>query len=662
MKAGNPRGALLKARNSRYLDKQPDSLQALLGRAKYNQNPPPQPTVPTLDDESKRTFGVNYDDGTGKIVLHRNGALYEGDFDDASELVEAYGMAQDAADVVPAGRPFPYSDIWFYVCGNGGSGAWDPVRTAFARPDDGVWRIAGHKQPTDPFTSAETGSGAFSSTTEVKYIYRIYDETYGIESQRSDTIVVQGVFTNAGAVRLTWENGITKPADLGTHVRIYRTFLSEPAGVYTRVDGSDSGIPIASFVAGYTWDDTTSNDTAQINGQVASDGTEGERNWGEHGGPVPAARGAVIFRDHAIYWGIHDDPNSVVYSAQGFPESIPVDFDGVYVYKIPFQTKKGDEVLRCLKTGNFLLVLLGEGIFRVQSIPTFAFPGFDTRVMEPVTEEDGVCGPDAACTFGTGPNQAQVALYMSRRHGPVLTDGIYTSQIAPHFDWQSLVEPSRIQFTECIDYASKEEIWVHYTPKNGTANTEAFIIDYSNWKPANNAPGRGLRITWPVDVNHVSAYHGTGTDGVDRYYIADASGGVFVQDSGNTDAQEITNPDGDISIQWYTRRHRPTGQTMNHYVNRGFVYGAAGAEKVLTVRHYAQNGKDEDTTYDKVDIGPGETSDAYNAGQSGTAFREEIEYTGPTGSSYDEDDADRAPAISQIDYEIEVLGPALTTQ
>jgi hypothetical protein len=659
-KAGAPPGALLKARNSRYLDKDADWLQTLLGRAAYNANPVPNPTYPGLDDATKRIFGINYDDGTAALVQHKNGSLFEGDLDAASEFTEAYAMVDDGAQTVEAGNEFAYSNIWFYIAGIGTGGA--DRKLAFARPQDGTWRMAGHRQPTDAFTAAETGSGSFSSTYAVKYLYRIYDDNIGIESQRSSTTVEVGAFTSVQAIRLTWASGITQPADLGTHVRIYRTFLSEPAGIYTRVDGNDAGIPIANFIAGYQWDDNTPNDDAQINGVVKADGTEGQRTWAEHGGPVPEARGAIMFRDHAVYWGNPDDPNAIIYSAQGFPESIPVDFDGLYVYKIPFQTKKQDEVRRCHITGNFLVVLLGESIFRVQTLPTFAFPGFDTRVMVPVTEEDGSCGADASCSFGTGANQAQVILYMSRRHGPVLTDGVYTQQLAPHFDWPNLVEPAYFGNTECIDYASKEEVWVFYTPTGETTNTQAFIIDYSNWKGSATNPAKGLRITWPVDVKNVSAYHGTGTDGIDRLYIADAQGMVFVQDSGNTDAQENTNPAGDIVVEWFTPRYRPTGQGQTHHIFRGFVYGAAGVSKQLTVRHYAHKGDREDVTYDWCNIGAGETSDTYNAGQAGTAFREELEYTGPTGSSYDEDDADRALSIFEIEYEAEVTGLAHRTR
>lgn len=652
-----PQGALLRARNCRYVDEDRIRLHFLPGRSAFNALDPPSPSLTTLDiNETKKIWAAVYDDGTRKLIWHKGGTLFEADLDAASEFTEGTTMAQQSSDVVPRGVAFSWQNRWHYLCGEDD---WNDSRRMIVRDQAGSYRRGGFVIPTDPIALSSAGGGPlWDSTQDVNYTYRIYDSTYDIESAHGP-IVTKTAQEGALGVKVEFPSGVTSGSDIGTHVRVYRTRLNETAGVYNRIDGAGDGIPIADVVPGYfIVDNVITNAQAIIYGRVRADGVEGEDSWGEHGGPVPPARGGLLFGNHLVVWGVDGFANRLIYSAQNYPEAFPVDLDGEYVYYIPFQTGEKDDVQLCLKTGEYLVVLLENSIWRISEMPTFENPGFAREIQAPVTEEDGVCGPWAAASFGIGPKQAQQIIYMSRDHGPVLTNGIYADPIAPGLDWPSLVDPLYFDNTEVIDYPRLREVWVFYTPKGATENTKAFIVDYSTVGQRKGT----FRITWPIDVECVSALYAQGTDGIKRLYLADNNDRIYVQDSGQVDAQKNYNNDGDIQVAIETGRSRPTGQALAHMVHKGFIDGEAGEDKTVTITHYSLDGTDEYSVKDTAKVAADEGSDAFMVERSGDAFREKIEYTGPTGTSHDPDDATRAPAIRALEYEVEVLGPQPRTR
>lgn len=661
-----PRGSLFRARNARYLPGDGGRLWALLGRSKYNALPVPASSVPASDDDtSKHIAAVNFDDGTGYLIVHKGASLFEGSLVASGSFAEARKLFTGSAAPAntPRGWSESYLDTFYYVAGQEGL-----TDHSWARTSAG-WRRMGFRLDTATwvFTLSEVnpGSGSITSTEDVTYLIRLYDDSKDIESRVIHSATLSNL--DADAVRLTFTNAITLASgEIGTHIRVYRSLLDEPAGIYYRVDPqmagyeSGKGLPLSLFAsAGATVDDSASNTQAQINGTVRADGEEGTLAWAEHGGEVPKAGGQVVFRDTMVWWDVQGRPGDLLYSAKGFVEQCPVNLDGTYQYFLPITTGEVDRVLFCAVAGERLVVFTGTSIHRITQLPTYADPGFSRDQQDEVSTQDGICGKRAGAAFGLRPDAAQLILYVSPVHGPSVTDGVWKKQLIPSLDWQSLVDPTKLADVEVVDYPKFQELRIFYTPTGGNSNTQAIIVSYAGMEQGGGVPD--YRVTWPVDVKSLAAVYATATDSVRRMWILDSEHFVWVEDSGSTDGQKNYNAAGDIRLEWYTARDDMGSLAHAEYVGRGMVYGTSGVERTFTFKHYALDGDDDYGVEDTAKVGAGELVDEYDADAGGQAHRVEIEYQGPTGSSYDEG-ASQAPGIREIQWEVQRQGPQSRTR
>lgn len=658
----------LRARNCRYLPTDPSGrLWTLLGRAFFNSADYPAAAAPAADDlTAKRIFPYHSDSGTSKLCLHQGGAIEEADLGETGAFSEAYAITTGASS---AGQPSAWKDLLFYPTGPTGL----LLRAAAG------WAKAGHPIPQDQFNIDVEATGppwCEARTFNTQYTFRIYDENYDTESVHG-WIAQRGVFgaDTISAVVLRFINGITAPDGFGTHVRIYSTLVDEPPGVFYRIDGLDEGIPIADFVPGYEFLHVTevnldSNIDAQINGTVRADGEEGTPTWAEHGGPPPLGTGAIMFQNRLVIWGVPGREQDLLYSALGYPWAFPMDFgsgtltavpDPTYQYFLTMASDQPDVVIVCRLAGPYLLAFGKFAIFRISVLPSFAFPGFDQVVQDLLSSEHGCVGELAAATFGiAGSDQRDEPLqcvYVSREHGPMLTNGVYDIPIVQHLAWDQIADPAYMDQTVCLNKPDTQEVWIYYTPMGETRNTQALIISYAEIERS------GLRITWPVDVKCDHATYGSGNDGVDRMYqmVADDRR-VYVQDSGTTDAQKNYNPGGDVRIEVESGREFTRGTTGKVRVTRAMVNGQSGPERILTAKFLSLDGREEYTVQDMPRVGPGETSDAAMVNQAGQCVRCRLEFTGPTGSTYDEDDAACALCIDSVEYEVDAAGRQLQTR
>jgi hypothetical protein len=572
-------------------------------------------------------------------------------------------MAASGSDIVPRGSPAAYrgyvgSTTWYYPVGTINRST---LVSLWARTSAG-WRVGGHATPDDTFTAAYTGSGSFGSATDVQYTYRVYDNVTLTESAHGPVVTLAGVTPQDKLnAELTFASGFGKQgAETGTHVRFYRTLQGEAAGIFYRIDGTGDGVAIGSMTPGYKFTDTTDNTTAQIQGTVRADGEEGSLLWAEHGGRPPRARGCIVFRDHLVYYGLASRKSDIIYSAQGYPESCPVNFDGDYQYWLRFESSKDDEVLTCWKAGRYLMIGCRNSIHRVAHLPTYVDPGFSRTVQELVTDDHGVCGQFASDSFGVGSDQAQRGVYVSQQHGVMISDGVNTENVVKSEDFRSAVDPAGWAEIEVVNYPKFQEVWIAYRPVGGSSNTEAIIVDYSQFDRI------GFRVTGPVDVGLAAAGFAIDNNGEPRLYLADDSSGfVFVQDSGATDAQENTNANGDIDLDWRGARYGLGADRGLVQVHRGFIYGVSGVVRAFTVKHYVLDGDAEFFVQESVNVGPGELSDQFFVEQAATLFREELTYLGPTGSNYIIEpavDANCAPGIDRIVYEVSGVYPVGVTR
>lgn len=647
-------GWLLGARNSRYLaGDSEDRLWALLGRSLFNST--------ALAANTKAIFPFYIDGGASFICAHAGDSIYEAPLGAAG----AFTLAKAIGGTSSRGTPFSYLRSLYYPSGPSADlGFW-------TRQTSG-WVKGGHRTPTATFTATAQGSGTYVSTTDVLYTYRIYDNTTGTESAHGPT-VTKTAFAGLAAIRLTWPAGLTTNGERGTHVRIYASILSEPAGKLYRQDGSGDGIPLASFTPGFFYDVSTPTITALEYGLVQSDGEEASLSWAEYGGPPPQARGGVIFQDHACLWGIaagtpglpvNVNPASIImYSATGLPELYPVDFDYQYQYYLTFSTSKQDKVMLCRPAGPYLMVLNQNSIFRVLTLPTYQDAGFTRTVQDVLTVDHGCCSYWGADTFGIGSEESSYCVYVSREHGPMLTNGVSDRPIMDQANWKGLVNPAALDQVVVRNYPLHQEVWIFYPGNGAGMNNQALIADYSAFAGRGagisygSTSSLGIRVTGPVDVKADDAFQGWCPD-VERFYLASGqAASIYVQDSGSSDAQQNTNADGDIRLEWDFPAVRLGGTpSIAAKAERAVVEGQSGTAKTFEATAYATDGVEEYSAVDTVQLGPGPTDDATNVALTGNSHRLELRYTGPTGSTYDEDGADSAPNLSAINWEIGAVG------
>ncbi len=627
-------GWLLKARNSRYLpgDSQ-QRLWSVLGRSLFNEE--------TIGANINAIFPFYIDQGGSYLCAHAGDSIYEAQL----SLTGTFSLALSLGANAHRGHPFSYLRSLYYPAGP------DADRGFWTRQTSG-WVKGGHRTPTATFSAANQGSGSFASTTEVLYTYRLYDNTTGTESAHGP-VITKALFNTVASIRLTFAEGLTTNGERGTHLRIYRSLLSEPAGKLYRVDGTGDGILLADVVPGYTFDDSTSNVNALLYGLVQADGEEASLSWAEYGGPPPKAFGGMIFQDHAVLWGVDGYESRVFYSAQGLPECYPVDFDGVYQYYLTFSTSKQDKVQLCKPAGPYMLVLNENSIFRVLSLPTYQDAGFTRKVQDVLTVDHGCCSREGADSFGIGTEESSYCVYVSREHGPMLTNGVSDHPIVDHANWLGLVEKAALSQVVVRNYPTMQECWIFYPAVGSTTNNAALIVDYAN---ANEI---GIRVTGPVDVQADDAFLGWTPDG-ERYYLSSSqSGSVYVQDNGSIDAQQNTNASGDIQLEWAFPSVRLGGSGAvfsTVTASRLAVEGVCGTAKVFDVEIVTTDGVEEYTEEDTVQIGPGETDDSAVAAVTGNSHRLTVSYLGPTGSTYDEQSSNCAPCIGGATWELGATG------
>jgi hypothetical protein len=637
-------GYLLKARNSRYLPGDTTNrLWALLGRSLFNST--------ALAANAKAIFPFYIDGGASYICAHAGDSIYEAPLG----LTGAFTLAKALGGASSRGVPFSYLNKLFYPSGPSADlGFW-------TRQTSG-WVKGGHRTPTATFIATNQGSGTFASTTDVVYTYRLYDNTTGTESAHGPT-VTKTAFNTIVSVRLAFATGVAVNGERGTHLRIYRSLLSEPAGKLYRVDGNGDGIALASVIPGYTFDDSCSNVTALIQGLVQSDGEEATLAWAEYGGPPPQARGGMVFNDHGVLWGVPGRESQVLYTAQGLMECYPVDFDGVYQYYLVFSTSKQDKVMLCRPAGPYMLVLNQNSIFRVLTLPTYQDAGFSRKVQDVLTVDHGCCSYWGADSFGIGTEESSYCIYVSREHGPMLTNGVSDRPIMDQADWLSLVEKSALGQIVVRNYPTMQEAWIFLPGKGSQTCNMALVADYSAMAGRGagveygSTGSLGLRITGPVDVQGDDAFLGWCSDKERFYLVSSSSPYVYVQDSGSADAQANTDSQGDISLEWGLPRIRlgaspfRTGELARVAVEAG-----AGSKKTFAVEVATQDGVEEYFEDDTVQVGPGETADAAMAASTGNSHRVTLSYLGPTGSTYDESSPDCAPSLRAVSLEVGSLG------
>lgn len=633
-------GWLLAARNSRYLPGDTQGrLWALLGRSKFNSA--------ALPANGKAIFPFYIDGGASYLVAHAGDSLYEASL----AQVGTFTLAKALGGASSRGVPFSYLKSLYYPAGpTADLGFW-------TRQVSG-WVKGGHRTPTATFGAANQGSGSFASTTAVLYTYRIYDNTTGTESTHGPT-VTKALFNTILAVRLTFAAGVTVNGERGTHLRIYRSLLGEPAGKLYRIDGSGDGIPLATVTPGYFFDDSTSNVNALLFGLVQSDGEEASQSWAEYGGPPPKARGGTIFDDTACLWGVPGFESRLFYSAKGLPECYPVDFDGLYQYYLTFSTAKQDVLMLCKQAGPYLLVFNRNSVFRVLTFPTYADAGFNRKVQDTLSPDHGCASFWGADSFGIGTQESSYCIYVSREHGPMLTNGVSDRPIMDTANWLGIVNKAAMDQIVVRNYPTLQETFIFYPGKGSSFCNQALIADYSTLTAAGAAGAAfgsvaalGLRVTGPIDVQGDDAFLGWCPDTERFYIVSSQSPYVYVQDSGAIDEQQNTNAAGDIRIEWdlpAIRLSRSLFRTTG--AARVGVEGLSGTAKTIGVTVIATDGVEEYSETDTLQLGPGATDDAAQAGITGNSHRLQLRYTGPTGSNYDEADAACAPCIESVEWE-----------
>jgi hypothetical protein len=301
------------------------------------------------------------------------------------------------------------------------------------------------------------------------------------------------------------------------------------------------------------------------------------------------------------------------FSQADFPESFsPVNF-------IPIENGLGDPVTGLGTANDRLIVFTTNTMYRINTLPSPTDPGFGLGLVtrEEITKDHGCVAKRTVTNFGVGqPNNR--LFYLSTR-GPMITDGYETYPVNEDLDWsKELVNFSRISGSVAVNFPKYQQVWLFVPSKSSMTNDMAFIYHYHP-----NHLKKGPVGSWlgPIHVRCQDAAIEYNDNSETRMYTADtdASGNVYREDAGPTDAQNYDDANGKIHWEWETGDNTLGEESANKRAQRVFL-DVVGTDSFTPAFTYAIKKSDQENAIPLVNV----TTNARTSVRFGTSNPDKI--------------------------------------
>lgn len=282
-------------------------------------------------------------------------------------------------------------------------------------------------------------------------------------------------------------------------------------------------------------------------------------------GPPPNATTGDVFQD-SLVTNDTSDKSRIHYSFPDKPHAFPA------VNFIRFETKEADEVTAIRVMGKFIMVLMRDTVWRVQTLPRPQDASFQIeRVKVKVHGAHGCVGPKALAefSFGQGPRLAYVS-----RYGVLVTDGYSWDDLADDMDWENTVEVNKLSSSVLINNPRRYRLEFYFTPKGGSINTRCMLLHYhpSHAKQATAGSGFRSKLSGPNRVHALDSFVAN-IGSLHHVFTCNADGFVYLEGQGYTDASSAGGPKfkirtGDLAFddesrarRWYVHHQDAGDQT-----------------------------------------------------------------------------------------------------
>lgn len=440
---------------------------------------------------------------------------------------------------------------------------------------------------TPPTVSRDGGSGTgFILTSGAVIEYWIEERVYV-----SGVIVKRGSPTLAGILTLTGNGSTDKP--LITHP----TFANSDTTHWALFATSTTvAFPIGAEIAEATAATGTIEDTRTGTDPTLPTGDTFEtvnvtlanvrQNVPLHGEP-PIFDTAEVFEDSlCVNSTLDGEGNWLWFSFTRQPHAFPTTN---IVYLGDGETLPGHlKVVR--QIGQVLVCLLDNQVWIVYQLPHPGDKLFQIeRVKSKLAGALGVVGSLAADKFVFA--DREVVAWVSHE-GVVLTDSTGWDYLSDDLDWETLIEPTRIDKTVLIYNPRFFRLEMYYTPLGGTANTKGiyFHIHPSHHKRTE----RGIRakVTGPVDIPAgVTCAFATILSGRYETFLGNAAGYLVKTNQGSADEDAAAIAFAVDSMEYYF-----AGPGNETGIRKAWVHHRAAVGQTLQVVANAKNEGQADET------------------------------------------------------------------
>jgi len=241
-------------------------------------------------------------------------------------------------------------------------------------------------------------------------------------------------------------------------------------------------------------------------------------------GAAPKATTGDVFEETLMTNDV-DNPSHLRFSFPTVPDAWPA------TNVIKFNDKERDVVRVIVRMGQFALVALRGGLYRIDTLPQANDSVFATeRVKAKIDGAFGCVNAKAGVlfSFGDGLRFAYVS-----RYGILITDGSRWDVLTDDIDWEALVEVSKLDLARLINNPRLYRLELTYVPKGGLLPTKMLLLHYHP-SHAKTGGGGGLRakVTGPInrDANGLWV---TQISEVAHVFSGNDDGRVYVHDQGN---------------------------------------------------------------------------------------------------------------------------------
>jgi hypothetical protein len=133
-------------------------------------------------------------------------------------------------------------------------------------------------------------------------------------------------------------------------------------------------------------------------------------------------------------------------------------------------------VRRIATLGNILVVGQSAQIEGLRFLPLEDDAEFNTgRARFPITTDDGVVGPAAACKFTLS---GQQRLFFAGYSQLMMTDGFTAEPATPDINWNDMTEPLLLSKVHVVKNARYREIKVHYPSRGAGSIDKTLVLSY----------------------------------------------------------------------------------------------------------------------------------------------------------------------------------------